>query len=71
MILRDGPDYVDLDAHDADRLSIGNFWRNITDFSAKDHHMDGYLANIRGKIANGSRQAPYLFKKKLTVAAID
>lgn len=64
VILRDGPDYVYLDVHDADRLSIGDFWRNITDFSAKDHHMDGYLDNIQGKIANGSRQVPYLFKDK-------
>ena len=64
VILRDGPEYVYLDAHDADRLSIGDFWRNITDFSAKDHHVDGYLANIQGKVANGSRQVPYLFRGK-------
>jgi len=63
VILRDGPDYVYLDAHDADRLSVGDFWRNITDFSAKDHHMDGYLSNIQEKVANGSRQVPYLFEE--------
>ena len=63
VILREGPEYVYLDAHDSDRLSIGEFWRNLTDFSAKDHHMDGYLSNIQGKVANGSRQVPYLFKE--------
>jgi pimeloyl-ACP methyl ester carboxylesterase len=64
VILMPGPDYVYLDNHDADRLSIGDFWRNLTDFSAKDHHMDGYLANIKGKVANGAKQVPYLFKQK-------
>ncbi|MGA9436528.1 MAG: lipase family protein [Roseobacter sp.] len=63
VILRDGPDYVYLDGHDADRLSVGDFWRNITDFSAKDHHMDGYLSNIQGKVANGSKQVPYFFEE--------
>jgi triacylglycerol lipase len=64
VILLAGPDYVFLDDHDADRLSVGDFWRNITDFSAKDHHMDGYLANVREKAKGGSRQVPYLFKQK-------
>lgn len=64
VILRDGPDFVYLNRHDSDRLSIGDFWRNITDLSAKDHHVDGYLANIQGKIANGSRQVPYLLQRK-------
>ena len=63
VILREGPEYVYLEDHDADRLSIGEFWRNITDFSTKDHHIDGYLSNIQGKVANGSRQVPYLFKQ--------
>ena len=62
VILREGPDFVYLNEHDADRLSIGDFWRNLTDFSAKDHHVDGYYSNITGKVANGSRQVPYLFK---------
>ncbi len=64
VILLEGPDYVYLDDHDADRLSIGDFWRNLTDFSAKEHHMDGYLANIHEKAADGSKQVPYLFKHK-------
>lgn len=70
VILRDGPDYVYLDEHDADRISAGEFWRNITDFSTKEHHMDGYLANIEGKIAKGSKQVPYLFDQKLSVQTV-
>jgi len=74
VILREGQDYVFLNEHDADRLSIGDFWRNITHFSTKDHHIDSYLANIQGKIENGSRQVPYLFKdnsKSSAVAALN
>ena len=59
VILLKGPDYVYLPEHDAARLSVSDFWRNASTLSAKDHHMDGYLANIRSKVANGSRQVPY------------
>jgi len=61
VILLEGPDYVYLPQHDADRLSISDFWRNAGTLSAEDHHIDGYLANIRGKVAKGSRQVPYRF----------
>jgi hypothetical protein len=64
VLLKPGPYYVYLDSHDADRLSVGQFWRNLTDFSAKDHRMDGYLANIEFKVANGATQVPYLFHQK-------
>lgn len=59
VILRDGRKYVYLPDHDANRLSIGEFWRNITDFSTKDHHMSAYLSNIEEKVENGARQVPY------------
>lgn len=64
VILRDGPDYVYLSVHDAERLSVGEFWRHLTDFSAKDHHMGGYLANIEGKVSGGVRQVLYFSKVK-------
>lgn len=69
VILRDGPDYVFLNEHDADRLSVGEFWRNISHLSTKDHHIGGYLANIQGKRKNGSRQVPYLFKENSEVSS--
>jgi len=62
VVLREGPDFVYLRVHDANRLSIGDFWRNLTHFSTKDHHVAGYLANIQGKVAHGSKQVPYLLK---------
>ena len=62
VILKEGPNYVYLSEQDADRVSIGEFWRNLTDFSRKEHHIDVYLANIQEKVADGSRQVPYLFK---------
>jgi triacylglycerol lipase len=64
LVLREGPEYVYLDTHDADRLSVGQFWRNITDFSIKEHHMAQYLANVRAKIKGGARQVPYFGSKE-------
>ena len=60
LILREGRDYVYLDAHHADRLSVGDFWRNAEHFSFKEHHMRLYLANIEEKVRDGARQVPYL-----------
>ena len=60
VILRDGPDYVFLKPEIANELSIGDFRRNVQDFSAKDHHMTSYVSNIKGKVENGSNQVPYL-----------
>jgi hypothetical protein len=59
VILRGGPEYVYLDTHDADRLSVGEFWRNIAHFSMDDHHMGSYLSNIEEKVRDGVRQVPY------------
>lgn len=61
VILRPGADYIYLDAHDADRVSIADFWREFSDFSIKEHYMENYLANIENKIENGATQVPYLF----------
>jgi triacylglycerol lipase len=59
LILLTGPDYVYLKTHDAERLSIGQFWRNLSHFSTKEHHMASYLKNIQGKIKNGANQVAY------------
>lgn len=59
VVLRDGRKYVYLPEHDSERLSIGDFWRNITDFSTKEHHINAYLDNIKSKVADGARQVPY------------
>lgn len=59
LILREGQDYVFLDAYDADRLSIGDFWRDFGDAHLEDHSMALYLSNIQGKVQNGAKQVPY------------
>lgn len=59
LILKEGQDYVFLDAYDADRLSIGDFWRNFGDAHLKDHSMELYLSNIQGKIQGGAKQVAY------------
>lgn len=59
LILKPGADYVYLDVHQSDRLSVDNYWRNAGRVSVKEHKMDLYLQNIQGKIKNGSRQVAY------------
>ncbi|MGJ8583396.1 MAG: lipase family protein [Marinosulfonomonas sp.] len=60
VVLRQGPDYVYLDGEIANKLSIGDFRRNLQDFSAKDHHMTSYVSNINDKVKNGSNPVPFL-----------
>lgn len=62
VILRLGEDYVYLDTHDADRVSIEDFWREISHFSIKEHSMVHYLANLEYKLENGEKQVPYFLK---------
>lgn len=59
VILRPGAQYVFLDAHNADRVSIAEFWREFAAFSVEEHKMDRYIANIDYKLENGFRQVPY------------
>lgn len=63
IVLRPGDDYVYLDSHDADRVSISDFWREFSHFSVKEHYMDNYLANIEAKIEDGAKQVPYIFQE--------
>jgi triacylglycerol lipase len=59
VILREGRQFVYLPEHDADRISIGDFWRDLTDFSLEEHHMKTYLSNIEIKVQEGAVQVPY------------
>lgn len=59
VILRPGRKYVWLPEHDANRLSVRDFWRNLAFLSVKDHPMDVYLPNIQGKVTRGAVQVPY------------
>ncbi|MCX7305915.1 MAG: lipase family protein [Hyphomicrobiales bacterium] len=49
IILLDGPRYVYLPTHDADRISVGELGRSIDFADLKDHHMDNYLKRIEAK----------------------
>jgi triacylglycerol lipase len=49
IILLEGPHYVYLPAHDADRISIGEFGRSLNIADLKDHHMDNYLSRLSAK----------------------
>jgi triacylglycerol lipase len=59
VILRDARKYVYLQSHAANRISVGEFRRNISHFSTKEHHMNTYLSNIQEKVRNGEKQVPY------------
>jgi hypothetical protein len=49
VILLEGAVYVYLDTHDADRISIGEFWRSQGFATLKDHSMELYLKRLRTK----------------------
>ena len=47
-----------LEEHDAERKSVGSFWKNFGHESVKDHYIKNYVKNIRNKFGN-SVQVPY------------
>jgi hypothetical protein len=49
VILLEGEYYAYLERHDAERKSVGSFWKNIGHESIGDHVMGAYLKNIKGK----------------------
>jgi len=62
VILLDGPRYVYLDNHDANRLSVGEFWRSTIYAKFADHSMNKYLRRLKDKhvgavaVSYGSRE---------------
>ena len=58
VILLSGEYYAYLPKHDATRLSVGDFWENIGEESATDHHISQYANNIHSKLGT-SAQIPY------------
>jgi triacylglycerol lipase len=51
IIVLDGPYYVDLPIHAADRLSVDESWREWASARLVDHHMANYLARLLTKSA--------------------
>jgi len=58
IILLEGPHYVFLPVHDADRLSVGELWRSFNLADLSDHHMDHYIGRIASK-ASGAVEVSY------------
>jgi hypothetical protein len=63
IILLEGPHYVFLPTHDADRISIGEFGRSLNIADLKDHHMDNYLSRLSIK-AKGAVEVSYDSREK-------
>lgn len=51
VILLKDSNYVYLEYHDAERMSVTNFWKQLSrgEISINDHHMPAYLKNLRMK----------------------
>jgi triacylglycerol lipase len=49
IILLEGPRYVYLPSHDANRLSVNELWRTMAFDDLPDHHMDNYLKRLSTK----------------------
>jgi triacylglycerol lipase len=58
VILLEGRNIVYLSAHDANRISVGEFWRSASFADLKDHKMKKYLKGIADK-AKGTIEVPY------------
>ncbi len=63
VILLEGPRYVYLTSHDANRLDIGEFWRSIGIADLKDHKIDKYVKRIAEK-TSGAIQVTYNQREK-------
>lgn len=73
IILLEGPHYVFLPTHDADRISIGEFGRSLNIADLKDHHMDNYLNRLSAKATSAVEvsyddREKYVAPKKKKVA---
>ena len=50
IILLEGEDYVVIAEHDAERLSVGEFWRNLAVADVEDHRIARYIERIGEKL---------------------
>lgn len=63
IILLEGPRYVYLPDHAADRLAVGELWRDIGVADLQDHKMDNYLTRLAEK-SQAAVQVPYNQREK-------
>ena len=63
VILLEGRNIVYLASHDANRISLGEFWRSVSFADLKDHKMEKYLKRIADK-TKGTTEVPYNEREK-------
>ncbi len=63
IILLEGPHYVFLPTHTADRISVGEFGRSLSLANLADHHMDHYLERLAAK-SSGAVEISYNEREK-------
>ena len=63
IILLDGPHYVYLPNHIADRLAVGELWRDLAIADLQDHKMDNYLRRLADK-SKGAVEVAYDQREK-------
>jgi triacylglycerol lipase len=67
IILLEGPHYVHLESHDANRIAVGEFWRSTNVANLSDHHMDNYLLRLTPKLTSAV-QVPYNERERYVAA---
>ncbi len=70
VILLEGPEFVFLPSHDANRITLGEFWRSLSFADLKDHEMQKYLRRIASK-ATGAIEVPYTEREKYVVSSAE
>ena len=60
VILLPEKEFVYLDQHEADRVALGEFWRELDKLSLDLHSIDAYVGNIQFKVGAGAQQIAYL-----------
>jgi hypothetical protein len=68
VILLEGRDIVYLPSHNANRISLGEFWRSLFFADLKDHEMKKYLKRMADK-TKGVIQVQYNEREKFTSAS--
>jgi hypothetical protein len=63
VILLEGPRYVYLPGPAAERLAVGELWRNAGMADLEDHKMDNYLKRL-GEKSKGAVEVPYNEREK-------
>jgi quinol monooxygenase YgiN len=66
VILLEGQNIVYLSAHDANRISVGEFWRSTSFADLEDHKMEKYLKRIADK-TKGTIEVPYNKREEFVV----